>query len=131
MRMELSSFWNLTLGIASLSYAAFITKSTLHLLKCGLRGRGFVVENDMNFGDDGFGIEFIPIVEFTTANGQKVRFRSNLRTIGWLVNFRPGDRVSVLYLLEKPEKAIVESFLSLWMAPILLIVIGLVLLLKL
>jgi len=63
-----------------------------------------------------------PIVDFETADGKSVRFAS--RTGSNPSAFRVGDTVRVLYDRDQPEEAKVDSFVSLWLGPVLFTALG-------
>jgi hypothetical protein len=66
---------------------------------------------------------FRPAVRFEAADGTPVEFVSS---IGTTEGSAPavGTSVEVLYLPENPEDAKINRFMSMWMAPMILILVG-------
>lgn len=71
-------------------------------------------------------ISYHPIVEFTDARGNTIRFTSESGSNP--PNHAQGETVSVRYIPDHPEKAEINDFLSLWMGALLLGVFGVALL---
>jgi len=68
---------------------------------------------------------FDPQVQFALADGKLIRFTS---TTGSNIKFhRVGASIQVLYDPQAPETAVIKSFSSLFLGPVLLTLIGLVL----
>ncbi len=65
-----------------------------------------------------------PVVEFTTLTGEKIRFTSDFgsRPAGHKI----GQSVNVRYDAADPQKAEIESTLTLWITPIILTFMGLI-----
>jgi hypothetical protein len=64
------------------------------------------------------------VVEFTIPSGEKIRFTSEFGS-------RPashtiGQRIAVRYDPADPQKAEVESAMSLWLAPLIMIFMGVI-----
>ncbi len=70
---------------------------------------------------------YFPEVEFTTADGRKVRFRAG--EVRRADHFAPGDRVPVRYRPDEPEQAALATFSALWSLPLIYAGGGLLLLL--
>ena len=65
-----------------------------------------------------------PVVEFTTPSGEKIRFTSEFGS-------RPashaiGQSVAVRYDPADPQKAEVESAMSLWLVPLIMVFMGVI-----
>ena len=67
---------------------------------------------------------FCPVVEFTGPSGEKVRFTSDFGSRP--ASHRVGQSVKVRYDPSDPQQAEIESALSLWLVPLILVFIGLV-----
>jgi hypothetical protein len=65
-----------------------------------------------------------PVVEFTTSSGEKIRFTSEFgsRPTGHKV----GQSVNVRYDPVDTQKAEIESTMSLWLTPLILVFMGLI-----
>ena len=66
---------------------------------------------------------YCPVVEFTTAAGQSVRFESQFGTMP--ATYQVGQTVAVRYEVEDPQKAEVDSAASRWLVPGCMIGMGL------
>ena len=65
-----------------------------------------------------------PVVEFTASSGEKIRFTSDFgsRPAGHKI----GQSVNVRYDAVEPQKAEIESTMSLWLVPLILAFMGLI-----
>ena len=112
-------FWRIgcVFGIAAviLATACYFTYShNRKLLARADRADGTVVELRRSGGDS----TYRPVVSFRTAGGQSVTFVTSWGTSP--PAYRKGDQVTVLYDAAMPEKAEIESFLSLWLGTLIL-----------
>ncbi len=80
---------------------------------------------DVQIDDSGEGPNYIPVVEFTSRNAEKIRFE------GTSTNPRPtlNARVRVLYRETSPDNACIDSFVQRWLFPSVFAPIGLLLIL--
>jgi hypothetical protein len=60
---------------------------------------------------------YYPVVTFTTQDGRKVEFRSNMGSNP--PAFRVGEIVRVRYLPDDPDSAGIEAFFSPWFLPLM------------
>lgn len=65
---------------------------------------------------------FFPVVSFMTEDGDTVKFRENVGSNP--PRYKKGDLVRVLYDSEKPWRAKIDSFWSLWFISILFAFLG-------
>ena len=67
---------------------------------------------------------FCPVVEFTVPSGEKIRFTSDFgsRPAGYKI----GQSVNVRYDAADPQKAEIESTMSRWLVPLILVFMGIV-----
>lgn len=65
-----------------------------------------------------------PVVEFTALSGHTIRFTSKFGAMP--AKYRVGQSVKVRYDAADPRKAEIESALTLWLAPLILALMGLV-----
>ena len=65
-----------------------------------------------------------PVVEFTASSGEKIKFTSEFgsRPAGYKV----GQSVNVRYDPVDPQKAEIESAMSLWLTPLILVFMGVI-----
>lgn len=87
-----------------------------------IRVPGVVAEVDQSAAGGG-GLEFTPIIRYTTLEGDAYQFRSSVTS-----NARPGRDapVDVLYNPDNPQDAIEDTFAALWMLPTVMLAIGVV-----
>jgi hypothetical protein len=60
---------------------------------------------------------YYPVVAFTTQDGRKIEFRSNMGSNP--PAFSVGEAVRVRYLPDDPDSAGIEAFFSLWFLPLM------------
>lgn len=65
-----------------------------------------------------------PVVEFTVPSGEKIRFTSDFRSRP--AGHKVGQSVNVRYDAVDPHKAEIESAMSLWLIPIILVFMGVI-----
>ncbi|WP_456407767.1 DUF3592 domain-containing protein [Thiolapillus sp.] len=70
---------------------------------------------------------YFPQVRFPTADGKSIEFTSKVTSRA--EQYKPGDKVRVLYREQDPENAFIGSFSSLWAIAIIYAVSGLLVLL--
>ncbi|HEU0296886.1 MAG TPA: DUF3592 domain-containing protein [Anaerolineales bacterium] len=85
---------------------------------------GTVVELTSRITASGRSTIICPVVEFTAPSGEKVRFTSEFGS-------RPashsiGQSVAVRYDPADPQKAEIESAMSLWLTPLILVFMGVI-----
>jgi hypothetical protein len=107
------------LGIAYLGWN--VRARTLDFIADSSRAAGSVVEMQTRQDSDGDTL-FYPVVEFTTAEGETIEFRSS--TGSNPPRFEVGEEVEVLYDPLLPENARVSSFVDLWLFPTILLAFG-------
>lgn len=85
---------------------------------------GTVVELTTQVTTGGRSSVFCPIIEFTASSGEKIRFTSDFgsRPAGHKI----GQSVKVRYDAADPHKAEIESTLTLWLAPAILVFMGVI-----
>ena len=64
-----------------------------------------------------------PVVEFTDARGDKIRFTDGIGSLP--ADYEIGAAVEVVYNQETPDKARIYSWKRFWLAPTIFIVVGL------
>ncbi len=85
------------------------------------RAAGIIVQLDVSTDSEG-GTSYYPVFSFTDTNGSTFTRRSEIGS-GYF-KFNPGDKVSILYSLENPEKCNIETFVTVWMPPLIAIGFG-------
>jgi hypothetical protein len=81
---------------------------------------GRVIDFETRFSD---GTTFhYPMIEFFTHAGEAIRFTASIGSSP--PAYDKGEKVGVLYTLERPQDAKIDSFFSLWFGPIILVGIG-------
>jgi hypothetical protein len=104
------------LGVVFIVIASSVTVKTRRLLAKGRVVWGEVVEVVQRNDWEGDLMNY-PVVEFETEGGRFVKFESKAGT-NWKA-YSAGQAVQVLYDPDDPEKAVVHSFLSVWLGPVL------------
>ncbi len=84
------------------------------------RVAGTVVDVDQGAGSGG-GLEFTPIIQFSTTDGETWQFRSSVTE-----NSRPARTaaIDVLYDPSDPASAVEDTFAALWLVPVMMIGVG-------
>lgn len=120
----------LVLGVAMLAAAVYMYGNTRSFLAGAVRANGTVValqRTESLEHDDHHTyqtVSYFPIVQFTDASGKRIEFTSDSGSNppAW----SRGDKVEVLYHADAPEKARINSFMSLWFGPLLVGGLGVV-----
>ena len=63
-----------------------------------------------------------PVVEFSIPSGEKIKFTSDFGSFP--ASNKIGDTVKVRYDVADPQKAEVDSSMSVWLAPLILVFAG-------
>lgn len=72
--------------------------------------------------DNGVLTTYAPSIVFTTKNGQKISFTSELSTSS--SNFFVGQKIPILYLPNEPKSAKINNSFQIWMPPVIVGVFG-------
>lgn len=94
-------------------------------INSGGQAQGTVVDNSYQTTQDGTTISgaYYPVVEFSTGEGQTVRFTDGIGSLP--PDYEVGATVRVLYDPAEPQAARLWSWKRLWFAPTLFLAIGL------
>ena len=65
---------------------------------------------------------FCPVVEYSLPSGEKMRFTSEFGTLP--ASHKIGDVVKVRYDPANPQQAEIESGMSLWLGPLIMVFMG-------
>lgn len=110
--------WQSVLGLIGSSLFFFLGIymfiSNFRFVKKASKTEGEVVAEKAERGYRG-GIDYHPVIRFTTEDGKRMTFISNFGMSAGMP--KPGTKVSVLYDPEKPHKAKWDDFISLWFFP--------------
>ena len=109
------------LGVGLLVASAFAYRSTRTFLAGAAAAEGTIVAYAESRDQEGR-LSYYPVVSFRAKDGQRVEFQA--RT-GGSSRGPLGERVAVLYDPRNPHEAAINSFFSLWFAPLLLLALGL------
>jgi len=103
------------IGAAMLLGAIAIAVSQQRFESQALRAQGVVVDHRFSRSDDSSsGGTYCPIVRFTAADGQRIEFAGGVCSQPRAENV--GDTVAVLYRGDDPRDARIDSFLTRWLA---------------
>ena len=112
-------------GLAAGAGAAWVARRSMRLSASGAHADGTVVGNEEHIppGQRGTPRAFhIPVVAYTTARGEKIRFTSRVGRGRPLPN---GTPVRVVFDPDHPEDAEIATFARLWLMLTVLAVMGL------
>jgi hypothetical protein len=119
------------IGLACAIGGAIWAKGRLELQSSGLRAEGTVTGHDTHVssssGSNGRSRNttmYAENVEFTDADGNKIQFTSD--TSSSKPAFGVGEKVEVIYPKANPGRAVIHSFSSFWLGPIILTCFGLI-----
>ena len=107
-------------GISALLVALLVYIITTSFLQTAEKANGVVIDLHRSVSSDS--TTYRPEVEFETLAGEKIRFISN--TGSNPPSFSRGEKVEVLYQQDEPQQAKINTFLSLWLLPLLFGVLG-------
>ncbi len=105
-------------GIGMLVGCGLLVMSTQAFLAVAIGADGTVVRLEYERSGSDSGGAYYPIVRFLLRTGETIEFRSSVGSSP--PSYRRGEPVRVLYDPTAPESAEIDSFVSLWFAPILL-----------
>ncbi|MCX3060842.1 DUF3592 domain-containing protein [Streptomyces beihaiensis] len=124
----------LAIGSVCLVVGLVLTGSSISYVTSAKHAKGTVISNDSVTTREtrGTGSKqhsynktmVYPVVRFTPDGGKPVEFRSSTGTNS--PSYGLGDQVDVLYKADSPKDAKINSFLTLWLGPLVLGGIGLV-----
>lgn len=109
-------------GLILLTSSVFVFSSTRSFINRSVTTTGAVVDVAME-RDDEYDLVYYPVVTFETETGQQVTFKSN---VGSNHQGSIGEIVPVRYDPARPHDAEINNFFSLWLAFIILLILGLV-----
>ena len=128
IRSFFSMFTSLTVLIPILFGLPFLGFGTNELYKTYRDVQVFVEAEGtviyLNQSTDEDGTAYAPVVEFTTRDGQQVSYVSNFYSNP--PDFEVGDAVDMLYNASDASEARINTWVRLWLFPIILTSIGLV-----
>lgn len=114
-------------GLVMLYFSWYNYDATNKFLNTAQSTSGVVVDlerrHSSSTSSSGSSTTYAPVVEFTAPeSGQTITFTSNSSSNP--PAYDEGDDVTVLYDPAEPEEARIDSFMSLWFLPLLLLVMG-------
>jgi len=110
------------IGLALLTGCVYLYSDKQAFKKKAEISQGVVVELIIERFDKT--IMYAPIISFTTKEGDKIEFTSAIGNNS--PSYRVGETVEIIYDPKEPNKADINSFTSLWMAPLILGVFGII-----
>ncbi len=119
---RLGKFALMPIGALLLLGAAWSVSSTKTWIAHTIEVPGSVIEMLRVRDSDKSGYMFAPVVRFKTAQGNTVEFEFGFRSNP--PAYHTGQAVSVLYDPAEPRSAAIRGFLSLWLMPLILGLIG-------
>ncbi len=110
------------IGVVIVAGGLFGYVSTRRFVDRAARGEGTVARVEIEDDSGDGGTSFRPVVQFRTASGARVEFKS--RQASNPAAYGEGDAVTVLYEPGAPDRAEIEGFWSLWFPTLLCGLIG-------
>ena len=107
------------LGIAYFGWT--MRQSNQAFVDAAESAEGVVVNMEVDRQSDG-DILYRPVIEFTTAGGEVIEFKSSTGTNP--PKFEEGEQVEVFYNPKLPNDAKINSFTDLWMFSTIMLVFG-------
>jgi hypothetical protein len=120
-------FIMLIVGVAMLAGAVYLYSNTRSFLAGAVHAQGTVVDLQRTESLDSHSnrsISYYPVVQYAEAGGRKVEFISDSGSNP--PAYSRGDQVEVLYHADAPEKARINSFMSLWFGTLIVGGLGVV-----
>jgi len=113
----------IAIGLGITGWGAYLVQFHVDLLQRGETSTGVVVALERGSSASSSGrVALFPVVEFETVSGQSITFRH--RTGQSPPAYREGERVTLTYLPDDPQAALIaEGFMN-WLLPGLLLLIG-------
>jgi hypothetical protein len=115
----------LLVGLALLVFGSLFGFTTYRRVRTWTHTPGRVVEVVTEIGDEGGAIT-LPLVEYTTSDGQVMRARPyEARGTRLSASYQVGDRVEVIYNPANPGDMFLNDFTHVWFLPALTLGLGL------
>lgn len=108
------------IGVVLLVTAIYLYFSKLTFLKSAETAQGTVVELISKRSSNS--IMYTPVISFITKEDHKIEFSSSVS--GNPPSYSVGETVEVIYNSEEPNKADINDFESLWLAPLIIGILG-------
>ena len=112
-------------GVGMLAWAASEYRSASALTGDAIKADGTVIEmikQEFSDPDAGLTYAYAPRIEFVDESGGTRNFIGNASNPP---AYREGDHVEVIFQRSQPETARINSFMSLWLFPIVMAAFGL------
>ena len=105
--------------------AGFGYQHVKEFLKTAITTEGEVIELGRHqSGQSSRGIYYYPVVRYKTSNGNFAEFISN--TGSNPPDHTVGEKVTIVYNPQAPQKAVIKDFIDIWLLPIILFFLGVV-----
>ena len=109
------------IGLGVMAGGVLSHRSHQHIIDNGIRTRGVVV--DLIRKTDGDGVStYAPAVEYRDRNRRPRIFRSS--TGSSPPAYSRGEEVEIVYLPDRPERALIDDFSGRWFLPVFLLAFG-------
>jgi hypothetical protein len=105
----------LVIGLLLLSWCVSTTSTSIHLKRHGVTALGHVTGSAIHHMRKSGRPMYAPVVEFVTRSGEKITFTGRIYTRSALP---PGKLVPVLYDPANPQAARIDSFVEMWVFPL-------------
>lgn len=108
------------IGLALLAGAGYLYQSKQTFLSQATQTEGVVVDLSLSRSDNSD--VYYPVVTFQTQSGESVQFKASVGSNP--PSYEEGEKVEVLYDPAAPKEAEINSFSSLYLAPLILGILG-------
>jgi hypothetical protein len=119
------------ISLPCLILSGYFSMSSVGLLQHGLKTEGVVIQMVPHWSSSSksrsSGPSYSPLFRFQSEDGKSHTVQSTLSTNP--PSFSEGDVVPILYRTTEPQKAIINTFMELWLGPIISGIVGVVFLL--
>jgi hypothetical protein len=111
-------------AVALLGGAVWAYVTQQRKMSSRVEATGTVVELTRTATASGRSTIICPVVEFTTPSGEKIRFTSDFGSLP--AKHTIGQSVNIRYDASDPHKAEIDSAMSLWLTPLILVFMGVI-----
>lgn len=122
-----------SLGLAALTGGLIWLGKRYQIIRYGIETGGVVVgqeieryeRNQGRMGGTDNAVSYYPVVEFTTADGELIRFQGSSGGVDTPL-IETGTQVRVVYLRSDPASAVIGDFTQSWLGPVAVSVAGVI-----
>lgn len=116
------------LGVLLLAGTLFLAIKQSNFISSAEQTTGTVIDNYASYSKDSDGKStrsFYPILMFVEKNGNNITFKSSVGSSS--PRYQIGEKVAILYDPKQPSDAEIDDLLSIWLAPMIVGIFGVIL----